>query len=39
MYNMVELGYLGFCGTMINMIWWNEHIYYMVEVGYVEYGG
>ena len=36
---MVELGYLGYCGTMISMILWNYDIKDMVELGYLGYGG
>ena len=36
---MVELGYLGYGGTMIFRIWWNWDIYDMLELGYLEYGG
>ena len=35
---MVELGYLGYCGTMMSMIWWNYESYDMVELGYLGYG-
>ena len=36
---MVELGYLGFGGTMISGILWNYDIWYIVELGYPGYGG
>ena len=36
---MVELGYLGYGGTRISMIWWNYDMWDMVELGYLVYGG
>ena len=44
---MVELGYLGFCGTSISRIcgtrisriWWNYDISDIVELGYPGYVG
>ena len=36
---MVELGYIGYGGTMIFRIWWNWDIYDMLELGYLGYLG
>ena len=36
---MVELGYIGYGGTMISRIWWNYDIKDVVELGYRGYGG
>ena len=32
---MVKLAYLGYSGTRIYIIWWNQDIYDMVELGYI----
>ena len=39
LYDMLELGYLGYGGTRISMIWWNQYIQDMVELGYLVYDG
>ena len=36
---MEELGYLGYDGTRICRVLWNEDFYDMVELGCLGYGG